>query len=342
MTPETNAQPVPAPTPERIFQTMNAYQASAALKAAIELELFSAIAEGDVTPASLAARCKASERGVRILCDYLTALQFLNKQDGQYQLTTESALFLDRRSPAYLGGMTGFLAGPHITEAFGNLTEAVRKGGTMLAEQGSVTPEHPMWEDFARSMSAMMAPQAEAIASIVGVAEMGPCRILDIAAGHGVFGITLARHNSEAEVHAVDWRNVLPFARANAEAAGVAARFHEIPGSAFDVDFGAGYDLALLTNFFHHFDRPTCVQLMRKVHAALKDGGRAVTLEFVPDEDRVSPPGPATFALVMLGTTPAGDAYTFREYEEMFREAGFARSENHPALPPQTVIVSHK
>jgi hypothetical protein len=338
-TQQLNAQD--SPTPERIFQTLTSYQQAAALKAAIELDLFTGIAEGQTTVTELAARCQAQERGVRILCDYLTVMQFLGKEDGRYRLTPESELFLVRKSPAYVGGMAGFLSGAHLVDAFKELTESVRKGGTVMSDEGSVTPEHPMWEEFARSMAAIMGMQAEAIADIIGVAEMGPCRILDIAAGHGIFGITLARRNPQAEIFAVDWQNVLPFARRNAEAAGVSERFHEIPGNAFEVDFGEGYDLVLLTNFFHHFDRPSCEKLMRKVHAALKDGGRAVTYEFVPNEDRVTPPAAASFALVMLGTTPAGDAYTFKEFDEMFRSAGFSRSEGHP-LPPEHVIVSYK
>jgi ubiquinone/menaquinone biosynthesis C-methylase UbiE len=329
------------PTPERIFQTLTAYQQAAAMKAAIELDLFTAIAEGANTTDRLAVSCNAAERGVRILCDYLTVLQFLRKEEGRYSLSPESAIFLDRNSPAYVGGMSGFLSGSHLTEAFENLTASIRKGGTTLEAQGSMSPEHPMWEDFARSMAVMMKMPAEAIAGIVGVERMGPCKVLDIAAGHGVFGITLARHNPLAQIHAVDWRNVLPFARRNAEEAGVAERFHEIPGDAFKVEFGEDYDLVLLTNFFHHFDAETCTRLMRKVHAALKDGGRAVTVEFVPEEDRVSPPVAASFALVMLGSTPSGDAYTFSEFDRMFRDAGFSRSESHPA-PPSRIIVSHK
>ena len=99
----------------------------------------------------------------------------------------------------------------------------------------------------------------------------------------------------------------------------------------------------LLTNFLHHFDVPTCETLLQKVHTALAAGGRAIALEFVPNEDRVSPPGTAPFSLMMLGTTPNGDAYTFSEYERMFRSAGFSRSEFHP-LPPtlQQVVISHK
>ena len=134
---------------------------------------------------------------------------------------------------------------------------------------------------------------------------------------------------------------MLEVARENAERAGVAARFRTIPGSAFDVDFAGPYDLVLLPNFLHHFDPSTCQQLLKKVRAALAPGGRAVTLEFIPDDDRVGPPSAATFALTMLGTTPAGDAYTFRELESMFRNAGFARSELHELPPtPSRVVTS--
>ncbi|MDQ1590354.1 MAG: hypothetical protein QOG71_981 [Pyrinomonadaceae bacterium] len=336
------AELAPPPTPERIFQTLTAYQQTAALKAAIELELFTAIAEGDDTTGKLAARTGAAERGVRILCDYLTVSQFLGKcPDGRYTLTQEAALFLDRRSPAYVGGIAEFLSGAHLGDAFARFTESVRKGGTVLEAEGSMTADHPMWEDFARGMASIMRPAAADIARIVDIAEMNECKILDVAAGHGIFGITLAQQNSRAEVYAVDWQSVLAIAQQNAEKAGVAARFHQLPGSAFEVEFGAGYDIVLLTNFFHHFDPPTCETLMRKCHAALKPGGRAVTLEFVPNDDRVTPPAEAAFALVMLGTTPAGDAYTFAEFDRMFRNAGFAHSVSHQTMPGH-IIVSHK
>jgi hypothetical protein len=93
----------------------------------------------------------------------------------------------------------------------------------------------------------------------------------------------------------------------------------------------------------HHFDQPTCEKLLKKVHTALAPGGRTVTFDFVPNEDRVSPPVAASFSLMMLGTTPSGDAYTYSEFERMFRNAGFSANELHP-LPPtfQQVVISHK
>ncbi len=331
-----------APSPDLFFRTVNAYQQSEAVKAGIELELFTAIAEGSRTPEALAARCKATAKGVRILSDYLTVLGFLEKRDGAYSLTTDSSLFLDKRSHAYLGGAVGFLLSPDQRHAYENLAGVVRKGGTLMPGLGSVEPENPIWQDFARSMVPMMAPAAEHIAQALALGDRA-VKVLDIAAGHGLFGITLARHDPNAEIYAVDWDSVLAIATEHAQAAGVAGRYNIMPGSAFEIEFGGGYDVALLTNFLHHFDPATNENLLRKINAALKPDGVLATLEFIPNEDRVTPPVPATFALMMLGGTAHGDAYTFADYQTMFTNAGFSRNEMHEmAVSPQRLILSSK
>ncbi len=200
-----------------------------------------------------------------------------------------------------------------------------------------------MWVKFARAMAPMMAMPSQLVAKMADPDADKKLKVLDIAAGHGLYGLAFAKQNPQAEITAVDWPNVLEVAKENAAAAGVADRYQTKPGSAFDVDYGTGYDIVLLTNFLHHFDVETCETLLRKVHAALADGGRAVTLEFVPNDDRVTPPQAAAFSMMMLGVTPSGDAYTFAELDRMFRNAGFARSELHE-LPPtiQRVIISQK
>ncbi|MBM3459656.1 MAG: class I SAM-dependent methyltransferase, partial [Armatimonadetes bacterium] len=106
-----------------------------------------------------------------------------------------------------------------------------------------------------------------------------------------------------------------------------------------EADPGSNYDVVLLTNFLHHFAVPTCEQLLRRVHGWLKPEGVVVTLEFVPNEDRVSPPGPAAFSLVMLATTEAGDAYTFSELDSMFRNAGFGDSTAHPLMGGASMVI---
>ncbi|MEN6603459.1 MAG: class I SAM-dependent methyltransferase [Bryobacteraceae bacterium] len=191
-------------------------------------------------------------------------------------------------------------------------------------------------------MAPMMAPLAGPLGSIALDGRSGPMSVLDIAAGHGLFGIEVARQNPEAQITAVDWAPVLEVARENARKAGIDGRYHRLPGSAFEVEFGGPHDIVLLTNFLHHFDPPTCIGLLRKVRAALKPGGRAATLEFVPNEDRVSPPMAAAFSLTMLVSTVAGDAYTFRELERMYREAGFGNVTAHPVpTGPHTIVLGH-
>ncbi|MBM3774004.1 MAG: methyltransferase domain-containing protein [Acidobacteria bacterium] len=331
----------PEPNPAVIFETLNAYQRSAALKAAIELDLFTEIARGSPTAEAIAEALGAPARGVRILCDYLVIIGFLSKDGGHYSLSADSAMFLDRRSPAYIGSTARFLLDPRLIAPFLHLSQVVRSGRTTLPGEGTVSHDNPIWVDFARQMAPMIYPTALEVAGLV--AGEGGIRVLDLAAGHGLFGVTIAQRNPKARITALDWPNVLAVAAENAERFGVAGRHRTLPGDAFEVEFGGPYDLLLVTNFFHHFDPPACEKLMRKILAALAPGGRSVTLDYVPNEDRVSPPRPAGFAMMMLGTTAAGDAYTFAEYEAMFRNAGFASSELHLlSRAPQAVVISRK
>jgi ubiquinone/menaquinone biosynthesis C-methylase UbiE len=339
-TQDANTQANQKPTPALVFEALNRYQHTMALKGAIDLELFTRMAEGATTPAAIAAKCNASERGVRILCDYLTVLGFLTKADGNYGLTQESALFLNKRSPAYMGTIASFLVSPTALADFRDVAALVRKGGT-LDGAGTMEPENDVWVDFARSMVPIATIVAQVVAPIVAEPERKQ-KVLDIAAGHGMYGISVARHNPAAEIVAVDWNKVLDVAVENAAKAGVRDRYRTIPGSAFAVDFGTGYDLVLLPNFLHHFDVPTNVELLKKIRAAMNPAGRVATVEFVPNDDRVSPPIPASFAMMMLGRTERGDAYTFRELDQIFREAGFGESRMQDLEPsPQRLVLTN-
>jgi 2-polyprenyl-3-methyl-5-hydroxy-6-metoxy-1,4-benzoquinol methylase len=332
--------PQPSPSPERIFDMLNAYQKTEALRTALELDIFTAVSDG-ATAEQVSAKCGASERGVRILCDYLTINGLLTKQENLYRLGPDAAIFLRRGSPAFLGDAARFLNNPAMMDVFRNLTAIVKTGHTTLDGEGTVSPDNPIWVEFARNMAPMLRPASQEMAAMLFDGTPRESRVLDIAAGHGLFGIAIAKLNPLARIIAVDWKAVLEVATENAKQAGVEGRHEALAGSAFDVVLGSGYDLVLLTNFLHHFDIPTNEELLRKVRAALKPGGRVATLEFVPNADRVTPPMSAAFAMTMLGTTRAGDAYTFSEYESMFRNAGFARSEIRP-LPrmPQSLIIS--
>lgn len=327
-------------SPARVFETVNSYQKSAALKAGIDIELFTAIADGVVTVPDIARRCGASERGVRILADYLVVTGFLTKQGGTYGLSPDSEMFLNKRSPAYIGSITAFMLSPQTIEYFADLTSIVRRGKEDT-ETGYVSDANPIWVEFAHSMKPMMSMPAEYAARVTGSLPDG-ARVLDVAAGHGMFGIMVGKYNPTCQVTGLDWPSVMDYARANAAEMGLDGRYHSIEGSFFEVDLGGPYDVVLIPNFLHHFGRDTNVDILRKVRSALNGDGRAVIVEFVPHEDRVSPPIPAAFSLQMLAGTREGDAYTFGELQQMLGDAGYSRAVIHtePEMP-QSVIVAH-
>lgn len=330
-----------APDFARVFDAFTAYQRTAAIRAAIDLDVFTLIGAAGATVDALAERTGAAPRGLRSLCDRLVVDGFLAKDGDRYTLGADAAAFLDRSSPAFVGSAVTFLTSPMVTGAYAHLTEAVRRGGTAVADEGSLAPEHPMWVDFARAMAPFAGMTARLMVN--ALAPLGPIRgtVLDVAAGHGLFGITLAQEHPDARVVALDWPNVLAVAEENARHGGVQERFTTLPGSAFAVDLGVDHAVVLLTNFLHHFDPPTNEALLRRVRGALAPGGRAVAVEFVPDDSRVVPPEAAAFSLTMLATTPAGDAYTEREYREMFRAAGFADVSLVELLPsPQRALIA--
>jgi hypothetical protein len=315
-----------------------AFQLTEALKGAIELDLFTHIAAGADTAAAIAARAGAAERGVRILCDYLTVRGFLAKEAGRYSCSPTAAVFLNQRSPAYIGSIANFLANDRIIKSYRNLAGAARKGGTVAAS--TVSPNDPVWVEFARSMAPFLGMVAETLAPIVATPGQ-PQKVLDVAAGHGLFGLRVAQANPQATVYGTDWADVLKVAIENAVALGVADRYQTIPGSAFEVALGTGYDLVLVPNFLHHFDKTTNTAFLSKLRHAMASAGTIAIVEFVPNEDRVSPPIAASFSLQMLGATEGGEAYTFSDLDAMLAAAGFSSRRAQPLDPtPQTLVIA--
>ena len=177
--PSGNGTEVPV-NPGLVFEMLNAYQRTAALKAAINLGLFRAVGEGPGDVASIARHCAASERGIRILCDFLTIYGVLVKEDGGYRHTATSAAFLDPRSPACMASVAQFLGNPALRGTYDHLADVVRTGRTSLPGDGTVEPENPVWVQFAEQMAPMMAPNG----GPVGRDCAGGKRRADARAGH--------------------------------------------------------------------------------------------------------------------------------------------------------------
>ena len=165
MHPESNTE-VPL-NPGPILDMLQAHQRTSALKAAIDLDVFRAVGEGPGDVASIARHCSASERGIRILCDFLTIYGVLTKENGRYLHTPMSAAFLDPRSPASVASMAQFISNKAMLEPYEHLTDIVRTGRTVLPGDGSVEPDNPIWVQFAETMAPMMAPVADPLGALV-------------------------------------------------------------------------------------------------------------------------------------------------------------------------------
>jgi SAM-dependent methyltransferase len=328
---------MPEPNPTLVWGTITAYHRCFALQAGVDLGVFDALGNGPQKASELASQAGVAERGMRILCDYLTVHGLIEKSDGVYSHTPTSAAFLDSRSPASMAPTLPFLINAKILRASSLMTETIRQNRTAL-EEPLAGEEVKEWVTFARTMQPMMGAAAEFIAGVV--LEGGtPSKVLDVAASHGLFGFAVARAAPGCEIVALDFPSVLEVTAENARAAGIPITL--LPGSAFTADLGSGYDAVLVTNLFHHFSPEDNIALMKRFRAALRPGGRMFNLEMVPNEDRVSPPGPAAFSMMMLTNTPAGDAYTKSEYDQMLDASGFgAREMMDVPMSPQRLIVA--
>jgi hypothetical protein len=322
-----------------VFEIAMAYQKTAALIAAVKLDIFTVIGSQKITARDLADRTGASTRGLRILCDFLTVIGLLNKEGSAYSLTHSARVMLDGASPFAMGSIVDFVAAPEMLRLFfDDPVSYVRGGGA--EGLSNVAPDNPIWTRFARAMTPLASTTAKRVAAYVAASPAPLRSILDIAAGHGLYGIEIAKIMPGATVTAVDSADVLEVARANAESAGVEHRYRRLAGSALAIEWGNEFDLILLPNFLHHFSTEVCTLLLKKVRDSLSATGRALAVDFVPNEDRISPSLPARFAFWMLASTPHGDAYTARELDEMARNAGFRAATTRPLPPtPESLII---
>ena len=314
-----------APDPQALLEIHFSFAPAFVLNAGVQFDVFSHIAAGSSTPAEIGRAAGADERGMRMLLDALTGIQLLSKNDGRYELTPLSAEYLVRGRPHYAAAM---LEDGGMVQAWSGLTEAIRTGRpTRAVEQQELAEQ--FFPTLISSLHVVHTHQAKRLADALGA---GPSRqglqVLDVACGSGVWGIALAQADSQARVTAQDFPKVLEFTRKYVENSGVAERYEYLPGDLKATDLGENrFDVAVLGHIVHSEGEAASRDLFRRLHGALKRGGRAVILDMIPNDERSGPPFPLFFALNMLVNTTAGDTYTFGEYRQWLNEAGFGRLE---------------
>lgn len=333
------------PTPERIMQQFVwGFAPLYSLASALDLSLFTHVSEGKVTQASLEAATGASRRGLGMLLNMMVGLGFLTRQGTddavRYGLTPESEAFLVEGCPSYLGGMV-CLNARWMGKTWAKLTDCVKTGMPAVAVD---RPEEgiPFWDELVDVIFPMSYPTAAHVGrELRRIHSDGTLRLLDVAAGSGVWGIAATQADPIVQVVAFDLPETLAHTRKNAERFEVADRFQFRAGNIREDTFGESeFDAAILGHICHSEGPEYTRRLLAKTARALKSGGTVVIADMLPHEDRSGPVFPLLFALNMLVHTTEGDTFTFSEYDAWLREAGFRDTRLLEGTQPSPMVLA--
>jgi SAM-dependent methyltransferase len=332
----------PTVTPEKIMRYAWGYAPPLILEAAIRNRVFDVLNEAPKTIAETAAATGASERGLSAIMNSLVGLEFLTRDDtGRFSLTPESAAFLVSSKPAYFGGFLAHVSTQLIPDWLG-LTGVVQTGKpfTSVNQQGAGSV---FFEQFVSGLFAMNYGSAQVAArALAAEAAATPLKVLDLAAGSGVFGIAIAQTYPNATVTAVDWPNVLEITRKTAAQFGLAARFNYVAGDLDSADFGKGHNVATLGHILHSEGEARSRKLLRKTYEALAPGGVIVIAEFLVNADRRGPLTGLLFDVNMLIHTDAGATFSFEEIRGWLQGCGFKDARLIESPGPSPLIFATK
>ena len=336
---DTTATPV---TPERIQQFAWGYVPPLVLEAAIRHGVFDTLDTGPKTVAEVAQATGASQRGLTAIMNVLLGLGFLAKdQQGRYSNGPESEAFLVSTKPGFMGGIIRHTS-QHLIPKWLSLNEIVSTGQPAAAvnQQESGTD---FFQEFVNDIFPMSYPAARALARHVDAGSASqPVRVLDLAAGSGVWGIAVAQSSPLVQVTAVDWPGVIPVTQKTVARFGLTEQFSFVEGDLQEADFGSGYDLATLGHILHSEGIERSRALLAKTFAALAPGGAIAIAEFLVNADRTGPVGGLFFAVNMLVNTDCGDTYSFEEISSWLQEAGFTNPRTLEAPGPSPLILATK
>jgi len=336
-------------TPEHILQIGMGFWASKTLLSAVELELFTVLGDDARTADEIAATLDLHSRSQYDFLDALVALGLLGRDgdgpDAVYRNTPETALFLDKRSPAYVGGILE-MANARRYGFWGSLTEALRTGQPQneikTCAPGLFEGVYADPERLQVFLDGMHGVQLGAFSALCATLDLSThSRFCDIGGANGTLAAMVAAANPHLSGFTFDLPPVAPVAAANLARHGVGDRVKVAVGDFFADDFPPA-DVYFMGNILHDWDEAQKRLLIEKAFAGLPSGGVLVAIENVIDDERRVNAFGLLMSLNMLIELPGGFDYTGAQFDGWAKAAGFARTEVRPLAGPSSAAVAYK
>jgi ubiquinone/menaquinone biosynthesis C-methylase UbiE len=329
-------------TPERLMQLGFAYAPPLIIGAAASNKVFDTLARGAKTVEEVGKETGSSVRGLRAIMNALVGLQLLKKdRQGKYSLTPESEAFLVSNKP---GSLAGFfpMSMNQIIPQWLKLDEIVRTGKPGEA-RNEERPGTAFFTELVENIIPMSYGSAQALADELNVAgAKNELRVLDLAAGSGIWGIVLAQKSPRVQVTAVDWAGMIPTTKQITQRFGVADRFKFIEGDLLEAGFGENHDVAILGHILHSEGEKRSRQLLKKTFDALKSGGTIAIGEWLVNDERTEPLPSLMFAVQMIVNSTEGDTFSFNEIKSWLEDAGFKNARTVEAPGPSPLVLATK
>jgi hypothetical protein len=336
---------VSAATPEHIMQVGMGFWASKTLLSAVELGVFSTLAEAPADLPTLQRKLVLHQRSAHDFLDALVALKLLERQNGIYSNTVETDLFLDRAKPSYIGGILE-MANARLYGFWGSLTEALRTGELQNeSEGGEKDPFAAIYADpgqlrgFLSAMSGVSAGAAQAIAANFPWRDYKT--FMDLGSAQGMVPATLARAHPHLTGIGFDLPPVKPVFEEFIAHRGVDDRVRFRGGSFFE-DPLPNVDVIVMGHILHDWDLAQKKILLGKVFDALPKGGAVVVYDAIIDDDRRNNAFGLLMSLNMLIETPGGFDYTGADCQAWMREVGFSKTRVEPLVGPDSMVIGLK
>lgn len=339
----------PHVTPEHVMQIGMGFMASKTLLSAIELDLFTLLASGPKTAPQIGDRLGLHPRSLRDFLDALVSLKLLDRDgDGlssSYRNTSETAIFLDKNSQAYLGGILE-MANTRLYPFWGGLTEALRTGEPQNElKQGKGNPfeiiyaDESRLEQFLRAMQGIQMGNMMALAEKVDFGKYGT--LCDVGGANGSLASIVSKRHPKLACTSFDLAAVEAVARRHVEAMGASSRVKVVSGDFFRDPLPKA-DVVTMGNILHDWDEAQKKELVRKAYEAVNPGGMFIAIEAIIDDARRTNTFGLLMSLNMLIELPGGFDYTGAQFDGWCREAGFTRTEIVPLAGPSSAAIAYK